>query len=145
MSDTDRLIYILMLLMLAACAWEDLRSGKIRVILPALGTGLCLSLQLITGTFRIGDAALGAGAGAVLLILGYASSQAVGYGDGIILTATGCVLGGAFNFLLVLCSLLFSALYAICMLALKRKRKEDRVPFLPFVLGGFVLLTGVYR
>ena len=145
MSDIDRIIHILILLMLAAAAEEDVKTGKIRLILPAAVAMLCLPLQLATGAFRIGEAALGAGAGIVLLLLGYASSQAIGYGDGIILTVTGCILGGMFNFLLVLSSLLISALYSMIMLALKRKRKADQIPFIPFVLGGFVLLTGVYQ
>ena len=145
MPDTDQIVNVLLLLMVGAAAIEDLKTGRINIILAAAGTGLCLSLQLLSGMFRFGDAALGAGVGVLMLLLGYASSQAIGYGDGVILTATGCVLGGSYNFLLLLCSLLFSALYSIVVLILRRRKKTDRIPFVPFVLGGLVLLTGVYK
>ena len=144
MPDTEKITNVLLLLMLGVAAIEDLKTGKISLILPAAGVGLCMLQQILSGEFRIGDAAMGAGIGFILILLSFASSQAVGYGDGIMLMATGCVLGGLFNFLLLLCSLLISALYSIAMLALKRKKKADRIPFIPFVLGGFVLLTGVY-
>ena len=125
-------------------AQEDVRTGKISMVPPALGAALCVGFQIVAGEFRPGDAALGAGVGFMLLLIGYASRQAVGYGDGLLFAATGCCLGSTDNVVLLLCSLLMCSFYSMVMLVSRRKKRNDRIVFVPFVLGGFVLLTGVY-
>jgi len=134
----------ILLLMLALAAQEDVRTGKISMGPPAVGAVLCIAFQIAAGEFRPADAALGAGVGLMLLLIGYASRQAVGYGDGLMFTATGCCLGSVDNVVLLLCSLLMCSAYSIVMLVSRRKKRNDRIVFVPFVLGGFVLLTGVY-
>ena len=57
---------MILLLMLAVAAQEDVRTGKISILPPALGAALCVGLQIAAGEFRPGDAALGAGAGGML-------------------------------------------------------------------------------
>ena len=135
---------MILLLMLAVAAQEDVRTGKISILPPALGAALCVGFQIVAGEFRPGDAALGAGVGFMLLLIGYASRQAVGYGDGLLFAATGCCLGSTDNVVLLLCSLLMCSFYSMVMLVSRRKKRNDRIVFVPFVLGGFVLLTGLY-
>ena len=135
---------MILLLMLAMAAQEDVRTGEISMVTPALGAALCVGFQIVAGEFRPGDAALGAGVGFMLLLIGYASRQAVGYGDGLLFAATGCCLGSTDNVVLLLCSLLMCSFYSMVMLVSRRKKRNDRIVFVPFVLGGFVLLTGVY-
>lgn len=135
---------IILLLMLAMTAQEDIRTGKISMVPPAVGAALCVGLQIAAGDFRPVDAVFGAGVGLMLLLIGYASRQAVGYGDGLLFAATGCCLGGTDNVVLLLCSLLMCSVYSMVMLISHRKNRNDRIVLVPFVLGGFVLLTGVY-
>lgn len=140
----DKVQEVILLLMLGIAAQEDVRTGKICMIPPAAGAALCIALQILSGEFRPVETAFGAGVGLMLLLIGYASRQAVGYGDGLLFAATGCGLGGTDNILLLLCSLLMCSVYSIVMLVSRRKNRSDRIMFVPFVLCGFVLLTGVY-
>lgn len=77
--------------------------------------------------------------GLILLLLGFASKEALGYGDGLLLSATGIFLGFQRNCLLLFCAVLCASLFSICLLTAGRKKKEDRIPFAPFVLAGFIL------
>ena len=112
------------------------------VLLLAAGalTGVLLNLLTRQRTFL--DIAAGTGIGLVMLLIGYASRQALGYGDGLLMAAAGTYLGWAGTLVLLLCSLMVAAVTSMALLAAKKKSRKDRIAFAPFVLAGFVLMKG---
>ena len=126
---------VILLLMLAAAAMQDTRTGTINILTAAAGAALCIGAKIFTGVFQAEDTLLGAGVGIAMLLIGYASRQALGYGDGVLLTATGCALGAADNFVLLLLSLVLSGIVSIIFMVMKKRRGCDRIAFAPFVLG----------
>lgn len=77
--------------------------------------------------------------GAVLWIVGKVSGNRIGSGDGYVLMALGIYLGlwNVVNCLLY--GSVFCAIAGAVLLALKKKTKQDALPFLPFLTAGYII------
>lgn len=82
----------------------------------------------------------GAAVGAVLLLLGFLSKEAIGYGDGMLVFICGIAYG--FYETMALC--FFAAAYAGCfsgiLLMVRKAGRKTRIPFLPFLLLGYITM-----
>lgn len=131
---------ILLLLGLGWAAFEDLRTGKIHVILMISLFVSGAVLTLLEGNAKISSLLLGCSLGLGLVIISLLSRQAIGLGDGLMFMVSGVSLGFRDNLRLLLFSLtLSSAASIVLMIALKYKGKS-RIPFIPFMLMGYVFL-----
>lgn len=78
--------------------------------------------------------------GAVVLVFAYFSKEAIGAADGVIIM----VCGAAFGLLETVSFTFFAAFYAgvfaMVLLLTKRVGKKSRIPFLPFLLFGYLTL-----
>ncbi len=100
-------------------------------------------LDEVTWQSRLG----GAMVGVVLLLFGYFSKEAIGIADGAVIL----VCGVAFGLYKTVGMTFFAACYAgVCsmvLLLLKKVGKKSRIPFLPFLLLGYltmrILVTSV--
>lgn len=130
--------------MLTICAAEDIRKKQIRLnVVLAFGIG-GIVLHMLWQLQTIENILLGMGVGGVLLLLGLFTRGKVGVGDGVLMVVTGIYLGMEQNVELLICSLFICAIYALGLLALRRKRRTDTVAFIPFVLVSYVcMLAGV--
>lgn len=77
--------------------------------------------------------------GAVLWMAGKVSGNRIGSGDGYVLMALGLHLGlwNVVNCLLY--GSVFCAIAGAVLLALKKKNKQDALPFLPFLTAGYII------
>ena len=135
---------IVLLLFLGGAAVLDFRNRELPVIY--IGAGFCagLILHLVIGEPKVWEMFLGGLVGAVFLLISRLSREAIGYGDSLMIIATGVSLGLLDNVLLLLCAVMLAALFSIGLLILKKYRKKDEIPFLPFLLGGYVLLLAAF-
>lgn len=78
--------------------------------------------------------------GIVLLLLAKMTREKIGYGDGWIFVVTGIYLGFHSNMYLLLLSLFLASLVSICLLVFKKVNKKTELPFVPFILPGYLLL-----
>ena len=78
--------------------------------------------------------------GIVLLSLAKITREKIGYGDGWIFVVTGIYLGFLSNMYLLLLSLFLASWASICLLAFKKVNKKTELPFVPFILPGYLLL-----
>ena len=78
--------------------------------------------------------------GIVLLLLAKITREKIGYGDGWIFVVTGIYLGFHSNMYLLLLSLFLASLVSICLLVFKKVNKKTELPFVSFVLPGYLLL-----
>lgn len=78
--------------------------------------------------------------GIVLLSLAKITREKIGYGDGWIFVVTGIYLGFHSNMYLLLLSLSLASLVSICLLVFKKVNKKTELPFVSFVLPGYLLL-----
>ena len=78
--------------------------------------------------------------GIVLLLLAKMTREKIGYGDGWIFVVTGIYMGFRNNMYLLLLSLFLASLVSICLLAFKKVNKKTELPFVSFILPGYLLL-----
>lgn len=78
--------------------------------------------------------------GIVLLLLAKMTREKIGYGDGWIFVVTGIYMGFRNNMYLLLLSLFLASLVSICLLVFKKVNKKTELPFVSFVLPGYLLL-----
>jgi len=78
--------------------------------------------------------------GIVLLSLAKITREKIGYGDGWIFVVTGIYLGFHSNMYLLLLSLFLASLVSICLLVFKKVNKKTELPFVSFILPGYLLL-----
>jgi prepilin signal peptidase PulO-like enzyme (type II secretory pathway) len=107
------------------------------------GLTMASVILLVAGCFgavdwpsRVGGAAIGV----MLLLFGVFSKEAIGMADGVVIL----VCGVAFGLYETVTLCFFAALYAGCcsavLLLLKKAGKQSRIPFLPFVLLGYLTM-----
>lgn len=128
---------IVLLVILGMFAYQDYRKRKVSLFF-LLASAICgIMFELCLRLHTIGDVVSGMGIGAALLIVAVISRERVGIGDGLIMVVTGMFLGFAGNLKLFLTSLLLIGTAALILLILKRKEKNDQIPFGPFLFGGY--------
>ena len=118
---------------------KDLRSRTISII-SIVGFGIAGILW----AFAAGDInwiklLAGLVPGLVLLGISLLSPQAVGCGDGLALLVVGIYCGFSQALASLFWGLLFSAASGIILLITKKGKKETEIPFIPFLMIGFLL------
>ncbi|MDD3339725.1 MAG: hypothetical protein PHS82_12820 [Lachnospiraceae bacterium] len=84
------------------------------------------------------QAAIGLLPGLLMLLLGRASREAVGYGDGLVVLVLGLYTGIWAGMEVLFLSFFFSALWAIALLIFRKGRRDTTFPFVPFLLLGYI-------
>ena len=126
----------------------DIKSRSVPIWLMAIGGVLVLLfgadrvLQTV-GQTNWGDFAWALFGGMIpgmcMLLVAWLT-KAVGYGDGVVLTVLGVVLGIQKGFLLLCVSLFLAALGSIVLLVTGRVKRNSCLPFIPFLTVGWFLV-----
>ncbi|MBR3040197.1 MAG: prepilin peptidase [Lachnospiraceae bacterium] len=118
-------------------------ADKRNNIIPILPAGVCMLAGLVFGILRgretLISIILGALLGGIVILLAQATKEKIGYGDGLVLVATGLLLGFRRNLLLLLFSLFLSALAGIWILLSRRGNRNTKMAFVPFMLPALTL------
>ncbi|MCQ2530367.1 MAG: prepilin peptidase [Lachnospiraceae bacterium] len=131
---------ILLLGFLFVAAWIDYKKKELPLVL-IVSMGLSgIVFQIIVRQMSFLNLLFGSLIGILFLGIGKITRQALGYGDGFILVATGIFLGFSENVLLLLLGVLLAAGFSIGLMIFRKKTKKDEIPFLPFLFTGYVLL-----
>lgn len=77
--------------------------------------------------------------GIVVWMIGKLSGNRIGSGDGYVIMTLGICLGIWKILSCLLYGTVFCGLTGVILLVMKRKRKEDMLPFLPFLTMGYVI------
>ena len=134
---------VVLLLFLAAAAYEDWKTGELSILLIGAGGIAGIVYQVVVKKASATELTAGAAVGFMLLLIAFASRQGIGYGDGFLMMAAGIFLGGTRCILLLLYALLLSLLYVVLMRLCRQKQWKDRIVFAPFLLSGYLLLEGL--
>lgn len=135
----DGIYNIIALVFLGVCAVFDIRKKEIPIIIIILGIIAALGVnvwQLFMGRADAADLALSLCPGLLFLLISFVTKEKIGYGDGLILIASGLWFG-FYGCLFILClGMLFSSIFSILLLVLHRADRNSSLPFVPFLLIG---------
>jgi leader peptidase (prepilin peptidase)/N-methyltransferase len=131
---------MIMGVLLLVCGVQDALKKKIFIWVIGLGAvliGVCMPFSdTITMLERIGGVAVGA----VIIIISKATEGKIGLGDGFLLCVTGLGLGFWGNIELIGVALFFAAIVSIALLVFRLADRKKSIPFVPFMLLGYVVL-----
>lgn len=116
----------------------DIRTRRLPVWLLVLGSSLSAAAVLYqkSGYF---DILRGVMPGLSLLAIAFATKKA-GYGDGIVLSCLGMVLGGEKVLLLFGLSSFLLALCSLVLLVFRKVGRNTGMPFLPFLTAAWIVV-----
>lgn len=125
---------------LGMSSYQDWKRKKVSVYL-VLAAGIAgLLCHLYSSEITVTDMLLGAGIGAILLFCGFVSGEKIGYGDGAIVMVCGIFLGFDANLELLCIALVLLEVVALFLIVVKKKGRRYQIPFLPFLLAGYLFL-----
>lgn len=130
------------LLVLPTLLWLALQDKKY-LGLTKVGLVIASGIILVGGCLypldwqsRMGGMAVGS----LLLLFGYFSKEAIGIGDGIVISVCGAAFGIYETVALCFFSALYAAVFSFALLMLRKVGRKSRIPFLPFLLLGYVTM-----
>ena len=119
---------------------EDIRDKKITVTITLFSGILGILLHLLFPDKSIFEILFGMLPGVGILLLGWLTGCKIGMGDGMMFMLTGLYLGVVQNLLLMLLSFSLAGFYGGCLFILRRCKKSDRLPFVPFLFLGYLFM-----
>ncbi len=125
--------------LLGICGLEDIKIKRIRLVVVNAFAILGVILHILYQRISWIDMICGALLGVILLIIGYFTKEKIGYGDGLIFVATGIYLGFWNNLILLWLSTTLAGIYGLILMIFKKKKKDNEIPLVPFILGVYVL------
>ncbi|HAQ52314.1 MAG TPA: hypothetical protein DCR12_06065 [Lachnospiraceae bacterium] len=125
--------------LLGICGLEDIKIKRIRLVVVNAFAILGVILHILYQRISWIDMICGALLGVILLIIGYFTKEKIGYGDGLIFVATGIYLGFWNNLILLWLSTTLAGIYGLILMIFKKKKKDNEIPLVPFILGVYVV------
>lgn len=117
---------------------EDIKHKKISLIIILIG-GLCLfTFSLAMSELSIRDRIGGIMIGGFMLLISYLTRGQIGLGDGLVLSIIGISYGFLMNLNLLILGLILSSIFSILLLICKKAKKKSTIPFIPFLLAGYL-------
>lgn len=120
---------------------SDIRKREIKISYVIAISIVGIVMSLFGAKENIVSMLLGVSIGVFIYVLSIITSGGVGRGDAFMLCATGTLLGFEKNLILFLSSLLLCALFSAFLLVAFKADKNQKLPFIPFMIPGFVMLV----
>ncbi len=118
----------------------DVRYKKISVLCCALFSAGALIARLVMGGFDPAELVLSLLPGLFLTLTVIISGGKVGMGDAIVFLSLGFALPVTRVVPVMLTAMVLSALFSLGALILKKATLKSRIPFMPFVFLGYVIV-----
>lgn len=127
-----------LLAVLGMAAYRDWKELHIYLYIPITAGIAGLILHLLYQEHTLLEILLGAGMGGIMVLIALVSRENIGIGDGVMLMVSGVFLGARKNLELLFCALMLVGAAALFLIVVKKKRRDYRMPFLPFLLVAYL-------
>lgn len=140
--------YFVIGVLLLVCSVQDIRKKEISNRSLLIGAGVVVLVLLADGVlcknlFSAEASWWKNGCGMIpgicVWILSYVTRGGIGRGDGYLLCITGAALGLEVNLAILCYGLLLAGVCAGILLVMRRVKRETKLPFIPFLTGGYLL------
>ena len=128
---------ILLLILLIYSSYTDIKTKKVMMV-PVWGCALIAIIEIIFPTEEGGMSFLGALPGMIFLIISFVTKGALGSGDAYLAIVIGMFLGAKNTVIIFMIASVLAAVYSLIMLAAKRIDRKGSIPFVPFILSGYL-------
>lgn len=131
---------IVFLMGLSFLSYQDYRKKEVSLALILLLGIFGMIFRLTDGKLQWASLLAGMSIGVIFMLLSFLTGGKIGVGDGLVLIVSGVYLGFWRNLSMCLIALSLAGLNGLLLLLMKRCKKEDTLPFFPFLLAGYVIL-----
>jgi leader peptidase (prepilin peptidase)/N-methyltransferase len=118
----------------------DMKERKIPCVVLCISFLIALLSTVIVKHGITTEQLCGMTIGFLFILISFVTRGQLGLGDGITLVITGVVIGFWDNLLMVLYALFTAGITAIILIIFKRSNRKKRIPFLPFLLLGYIVV-----
>lgn len=132
--------FVVALLFLFIGSIFDLKTRKLPLIFLLFFGGVAVVLMILGFSKEPTDILARILPGILLLMLGFATREGIGYGDGAAAVILGLLLGWEWCIAAVMAGFFLSTLCAAVLLMLKRVNGKSRIPYIPFLTVGLVVM-----
>lgn len=129
---------------LGLCSLRDVRYKSLQTWILLLCAIAGLWLHLYFGRLVLADMAGGMAVGAALYGCAHFSGEKIGKGDALLVMVCGIFLGLWPTLLLLWLALFLASLFGVCVMKIKHFGRGFEMPFVPFLLIGYVLCLYVW-
>lgn len=134
----EKILSAVLLIFMAAAAYQDWKEKQINAGILLVAAFCGIVLQAGVQKESIWSILAGFSVGLVLLLLAWITGGSVGAGDGMMLMVCGIYMGFWENINLLMTALIMAGIIALFMIAVKKKGRNYRLPFVPFVLAAYL-------
>lgn len=131
-------IYIVLLVGLLICSWEDVRSYMVSLPFVLIWTGLLFGMQIYQGNLDLVLLIVAIAIIGIVAIVSHLSGGGIGLGDGFLFAMAVMGLGVAQSIQMFFYCLTGAFCVAV-VLVLFSGKKDTRIPLAPFIFGGSLL------
>jgi len=135
------LITIIISVLLVIYTVQDVMNKKIHMAYSIAALFLLLISIILYKDYMVVQRLGGIMVGIAMYALSVITKEQIGKGDAYILMVTGLGLGFWNNMSFFFLSLLCACAFAIFKIMIKGYRKRETIPFVPFMLMGFLIFT----
>lgn len=129
---------VLLLLILVIAAYQDIKEMKINIYIPIVSAGLGIAWRILVVNGTPNDILQGSLVGGICLMISWITNECVGLGDGLMLMVSGIFLGFWTNIIVLMLAFGMVGLVGLYMLAIKKKGRDYKMPFLPYLLAAYL-------
>ena len=129
---------IVAFIMLGICAYSDIRSRVINVLLVAGFGALSLVFHLVSGDMPPVSIVTALLPGAVLLLISRLTKGKLGEGDGVVIMALGLMTGGLDGVRILTAGLIFAAATGVILIIAGYRKYTNTMPLIPYIFGGYI-------
>ena len=127
---------ILVGLLLGIQSYWDIKEQQVPLQVSFIGGVVGVLLSVYQERVSL-DVLIALVPGISILIIGKLSQERVGYGDGIVISILGLFYSLEEVWRICFCAFMFSAGIALVLLVLWKKKGNETIPFIPFLLLGW--------
>ncbi|MBQ6549869.1 MAG: prepilin peptidase [Lachnospiraceae bacterium] len=135
--------YIGMFLLLIPCTVTDVRTRLVPVWFAGIFSACALLYHLLFTTSMLKEVVFGALMGLLFIGISRISRGALGMGDAILILSLGIWCGLQDSFTVILFAFILSGLFGGIVLLVRKKKRQETLPFVPFLLLSAVISFAV--
>ncbi len=129
------------LIMLALETVSDIRTKTVSAVRMIIFVILAGVVNIVFYYQSVWSMLGGIAIGALLFLYALATSESIGYGDCLVFVCAGAFIGFSRNLQLLFFSLVMAAVAGGIYALVRKKGIKARVPFVPCILGTYVVMT----
>ena len=136
----ESFIKVFVLIYLAYQTYKDIREKEVSLRSIIIFSVSGVVINIIITKISLFDMFLGIAVGFSVILIGKLMKDGIGTGDGAVLSSIGILMGGKMCLLIFLMAITISAAVVIVLLAFKKVKMKQQLPFIPYILCAYMLI-----